>query len=197
MGRITTIGEEIFNFRSLTRRFCDEGEMVTIGPTGKTFLTRELWSSHRAVRRLQRSFSFYTGSWRLEFVSLTFGDTGHPYKRNGVFRARTIIQGMQTAGAPETFQQVSIGKSLIFSVPYHELTPYLPSEMLSNDTTTAVPNIQFVAYCPLGDEDFLVRTAAGDDFTFGWQIGPQAEQFMDATNTVAIQYCYIPMAPLS
>jgi len=194
MGRITTIGEEIFNFRSLTRRFCDEGEMVTIGPTGKTFLTRELWSSHRAVRRLQRSFSFYTGSWRLEFVSLTFGDTGHPYKRNGVFRARTIIQGMQTAGAPETYQQVSIGKSLIFSVPYHELTPYLPSEMLSNDTTTAVPNIQFVAYCPLGDEDFLVRTAAGDDFTFGWQIGPQAEQFMDATNTVAIQYCYIPMA---
>ena len=42
--------------------------------------------------------------------------------------------------------------------------------MLSNDTTTAVPNIQFVAYCPLGDEDFLVRTAAGDDFTF-WSQG--------------------------
>jgi len=185
MGRIACIGEEIFNLRSLTRRFGSNAIVTTFDGTESAghIGTQEMLSCHTIVRRLAYSFAYFSGGTRFELIPVYINPTEDPKLfGKSVVGVYVMMNGKPLDGAAVTFQPIECGTSYVFGIPYQQLTPYLPVDML-NKTSLGTESTNVTAYVTpvFGEFVAAVRCATGDDFTFGWQIGPPAEAINDAT----------------
>lgn len=154
------IGESIINFRPLLRRF---GRPTTRYTSDHNFyINNLLWSTSNDSGQvyftlMAATFAFCTGGFRVAIYA----------ESNAVVRIRYF--NLPLCGLPVVRTTPLIER--VFGVPYHSIVPFIFVRSLG------ILNAFPLSLQVFGGSGFDLTSslATADDFSFGWQIGPDIE----------------------
>jgi hypothetical protein len=162
IGLTACIGENIPNFRLLLRRFGGHAQSAsavsTIYHLGSLVWASTNTNGHPFFTALLATYAFYAGGFRISVNTTTTTNVSIAY---------LDITALGTARATTTPDQFCV-----YGVPYHHLVPF---QYCRNAQVNAANPISIVIgpSFPVVANQHIYSLSTADDFSFGWQIGPE------------------------
>lgn len=188
-GTTSCVGESVDNMRLLSKRFgAVQLHTFALG-SAQIAPWRFLYSFNPYVNYLSNGFAYFTGGVRLLFRKApgTAGSSGTGTDLTDYYNFSMTFGSQAFPGAASVEFVPADQASMTVEVPYQNLVPYLPVNMLNNDG--GMPYLlTVIAGLNTTEIRFLIRIAAGDDFEFGFQVGPPTMVAGNQTSEVILQY---------
>jgi len=175
-GRLTYIkgvevGEEISSFSELMRRyeFWQNVAVATSGTVALDLFSTVVSATAQRYSRINNSFMFYRGSWRLKFVS----NINHIAKVTcSAYGNDGNVFGGQN---PLLLQNMAQNPMIEVQVPFYFPFPYYSHDLYATEDEPD-PSV-VINQTSGGSVTYETYLAVGDDFKYGWPVGVNLIQY--------------------
>jgi len=170
IGNIACVGERITNFRQLLHRFSD---YRVLNAASHTFNFRGLVNDigidnrHPFLSLLLCSYAFYVGGYRLALIIQSLAPI------------RIKYGGSALLGCPVVYNN-DTSSERVFTIPWQCIVPFQYTLRAVTDDT--MYSLQVGPNAAGSSFNTIVACATADDFSLGWQIGPDLEFLRPASN---------------